>query len=111
MEDRILSYLGLAQRSGNLVSGEETCEISLKKNEVKLVIIASDASSNTKKKFLDMCKFRNIDIFTYSSKEKLSHAIGKVNRAVFGIKDEGFAKKIFEQLVLVSNVSHNLGGE
>ena len=77
-EAKIYSFLGLAQRAG------------------KLVLVAEDASNNTKKLFKDKTSFRNIACITYSTKLQLGLAIGKAPRAVMGIKDTNFANKILE---------------
>jgi ribosomal protein L7Ae-like RNA K-turn-binding protein len=111
MENKILSFLGLAQRSGNLVTGEDTCKIHMKKNGLKLVIVTEDASDNTKKKFRDMTEYRKIKFLIYGDKELLSHAIGKVNRTVYGIKDDVFASKLFLLITEVQGGLNNLGGE
>lgn len=111
MENKILSFLGLAQRSGNLVTGEDTCKIYIKKNGLKLVIVTEDASDNTKKKFRDMTEYRKIKFLIYGNKDCLSHAIGKTNRTVYGIKDDVFASKLFSLISEVHESSNNLGGE
>lgn len=96
MKDKILSLLGFAQKSGNLYSGENTCELYVKKNKVKLLIVSEDASQNTKDKFINLCNSRNIPCIIYSNKNELSNAIGKYNRAIFGIKDGDFSQKIMD---------------
>ena len=48
-EKKIYSWLGLAMRSGNLVSGDDTTLRDLKKMRLSLIILADDASANTKK--------------------------------------------------------------
>ena len=48
MSNSIYFILGLCMKSGNLLSGEFQCEKAVKKNKAKLVIIAKDASLNTK---------------------------------------------------------------
>ena len=111
MNDKVFSYLGLAQRSGNLVSGEDTCERLMKKNGAKLLIISKDASNNTQKKFVDMATYRNIKYFIFGHREELSAAIGKSNRAVYCIKDEGFAEKIYRLLEEAEGCSNKSGGE
>ncbi|TCO79901.1 L7Ae/L30e/S12e/Gadd45 family ribosomal protein [Marinisporobacter balticus] len=108
MENKIFSFLGLAQRSGNLVTGEDTCIFNIKKNAVKLVIVANDASNNTKKKFQDVTGHKNVKFIIYGEKKQLSHAVGKINRTVYGIKDEAFANKLFS---LIKDCLNNLGGE
>jgi len=98
---KIYTFLGLAQRAGKIVSGDDSTLLELKKNKVDLVIIASDASDNTKKTFIDKSTYRNIEYTIFSTKAELGHSIGKSPRAVIGIKDKNFASKIKE--ILESN--------
>ena len=55
--DKVLSLIGLAMKAGKCVSGETMTESETKSGKAKFVIVAGDASENTKKKFGDMCKF------------------------------------------------------
>ena len=50
-QNKIYSLLGLAMRGRNLVSGEFQTEDAVKKGSAMLVIVAEDASANTKKLF------------------------------------------------------------
>ena len=47
--NKVLSLLGLAFRSGNLVSGEFATREAVRKKAATLVIVANDASDNTKR--------------------------------------------------------------
>nr|WP_207755029.1 ribosomal L7Ae/L30e/S12e/Gadd45 family protein [Alkaliphilus hydrothermalis] len=85
-------------KSGKLVSGEDGCKIEIKKNSVYLIVLAKDASDNTKKLFTDKTSYRNIPLRFFGSKEYLGQIIGKAPRAVIGIKDKGFAEKLIEHL-------------
>ena len=58
--DKALSMLGLAARAGRIVSGEFTVEKEVKSGRAYLVLIAEDASENTRKKFQNMCEFYEI---------------------------------------------------
>jgi len=98
MENKIFTLLGFAQKSGNLITGENTCEIYLKRKQLILLIVSEDASENTVKKMAGHSKKYNVPLYQFASREELSIAIGKANRAVIGIKDRGFAKKITELL-------------
>lgn len=49
--DRILSNLGLAKRSGKIVSGTEMVIEGLRNNTVYLVFLASDTEKNTTKEY------------------------------------------------------------
>lgn len=56
-----LSLLGLAFRSGNLVSGEFAAREAVRKKTAALIIVANDASDNTKKRCLRI----NVNIIKY----------------------------------------------
>lgn len=69
-------------------------EKAIKEQNIYLVILAEDASQNTKKKFSNMCTYRNIELIEFSDKYTLGKALGKDIRATIGILDEQFAKNI-----------------
>ncbi|WP_455538247.1 L7Ae/L30e/S12e/Gadd45 family ribosomal protein [Terrisporobacter sp.] len=94
--EKIHSLLGLAMRAGKLVSGEDGTMLDLKKGKLNLIIVAEDASNNTKKLFKDKSSFRKVDYIELSTKNDLGVSIGKDSRAVIGIKDIGFANKIVQ---------------
>lgn len=96
--NKVLSLIGLAMKAGRCTSGETMTESEVKSGRARLVIIASDASENTKKKFRDMCKFYKVPIYIYGDKDTLGHAMGKEFRASLAILDEGFADGILKEL-------------
>ena len=57
MNDKVISLLGLAERAGKIASGEFAAEKAVKTGKARLIIVAEDASDNTKRKFSDMCKY------------------------------------------------------
>ncbi|MBR1568451.1 MAG: ribosomal L7Ae/L30e/S12e/Gadd45 family protein [Lachnospiraceae bacterium] len=101
--DRVLSMIGLAMKAGKLVSGEYMTEKTVKTGKAYLVIIAEDASANTKKDFSDSCSYYQVPIVIYGTKEDLGHAMGKQIRASLAITDEGFAKEIMKKVELEIN--------
>ncbi len=94
--NKLLSILGLSMRAGKVVSGEQGVEIAIKGQKAYLVIISSDASANTLKKFRNSCEYYKVPFIIISDKYTLGSAIGKDTRAVIGITDKGFADKIKE---------------
>ena len=98
MVNKVYSLIGLAERAGNVVSGEFSTEKAIKNNKACLVILASDASGNTRKHFSDMCAYRNIELCIYGNKEELGHAIGKEMRANLAITDKGLADSIRKRI-------------
>ena len=92
-----ISLLGLCARAGKATSGEFSVESSIKRGKARLVLIASDASDNTKKKFGNMCRYRSVPFGIVSDREALGRSIGKADRTVVSIEDEGFAKSIAQK--------------
>ncbi|MFL2106508.1 YlxQ-related RNA-binding protein [Desemzia sp. FAM 23991] len=96
-EQKALNLLGLATRAGKLVSGEDLTIKQVRSEKAKVVIIANDASENTRKKISDKCQYYEIPYTIQYSKAELSQAIGK-ERTIVCLTDAGFAKKIRELL-------------
>ena len=93
-QSKALSMISLATKAGKVASGEFCTEKEVKSGRAYLVIVAGDASENTKKKFRNMCEFYQVPIYFYKDKDTLGHAMGKEFRASLVILDEGFAKGI-----------------
>lgn len=100
---KTLSLISLAQKAGRVASGEFCTEKEIKSFQACLVIVAEDASDNTKKKFRNMCEFYQVPMFIFGDKDTLGHAIGKEFRASLAVTDEGFAKGIRKHLETKEN--------
>ena len=97
-KDKILSLIGLATKAGKIVSGEFSVEKAVKSDKAFLVIVAEDASDNTKKMFRNMCEYRNVPLYYYSDKDGLGQAMGKQFRVGIACLDESFSKAMIEQI-------------
>ena len=95
---KALSLVSLATKAGKTASGEFCTEKEVKTGMAELVIVAEDASANTKKKFKNMCDFYEVPIYFYGDKDTLGHAMGKEFRATLAVTDEGSAKGIKKHL-------------
>lgn len=98
-ENKLLSLLGLAQKAGYVSSGEFLTEKAIKEKKAALVLVAEDASDNTKKMFQNMCDYYKVPIYFFGDKTKLGHAIGKEFRASLAVKEAGMARSIEKQLI------------
>lgn len=96
--DRVLSMLGIAAKGRNAVSGEFAVEKAVKGKKAFLVIVAEEASDNTKKMFTNMCEFYEVPLAFYGTKDMLGHAIGKQMRANVAVTDRGLANSILKLL-------------
>ncbi len=98
MNNKILSMISICQKAGKLISGEFSCENSIKSDTAKLVLLATDASDNTKKKFVNKTTFYKVPLYQMGTRMELSKAIGKQNKVVFVVTDVNFSTKI-QQLI------------
>ncbi len=95
---KVLSLIGLATRARKTVSGEFSTEKAVKAFTAELVIVAEDASDNTKKLFSDKCSFYEVPCYIYGTKEQLGHTMGKELRASLAVTDPGFAQALCKLL-------------
>ena len=95
---KALSLVSLATKAGKTASGEFCTEKEVKTGMAELVIVAEEASANTKKKFKNMCDFYEVPIYFYGDKDTLGHAMGKEFRATLAVTDAEFAKGIKKHL-------------
>jgi ribosomal protein L7Ae-like RNA K-turn-binding protein len=98
-EHAILSLLGLAQKAGKISSGELSVEKSVKSGKAKLMIIASDSSDATKKKYRDMSQYYQVPLYEVFTKQQLGSCIGKEYRAALTIVEQGFSNAIIKALL------------
>lgn len=96
--DSVLSLISIAKKAGKIAAGEFQTENAVKSGKASLVIISSEASDNTKKKFLNMCSFYEVPAYLYGGKVELGAAIGCEFRASLAVMDEGLSKSIQKKL-------------
>lgn len=92
--NKTMGLIGLATKAGKTAGGEFLTEREVKSGRAALVIVAEDASENTKKKFQNMCEYYKVPIRFYGDKDTLGHAMGKQFRTSLAVLDEGLAKGI-----------------
>lgn len=103
---KLLSYLGLAMRAGKLITGDEIVLKALRAGDSKLVIVAGDASDNTKKKFRDKCHSYKVPLAICLDRGTIGDSIGKAERVVLAVTDAGFSRMIRNELAIMSEVEY-----
>lgn len=98
MRSKVYSLLGIAMRGHNLVSGEFQTLEAVRDGTAMLVLLAQDASENTRKVFSDKCSFYKVPMLVFGTKQTLGHAIGKDLRASVGVCDAGLAEAVIAQM-------------
>ena len=91
--DNKLQTLGLAYRAHKVLLGESVLD-NIKK--IKLLIIASDISANSRERYLKKCDYYNIKYIENYDTHSISQSLGKENVKIVGIIDEGFVKSLLK---------------
>ncbi len=102
-----MSYLGLALRAGKLAAGDEGVLKAVRGGTAKIVFLASDASDNAKKKYRDKCGFYNVPLVEIYERRELGRSIGKLERVVVAVTDEGLSGLVRKSLANHAEVERN----
>lgn len=97
-QNKVVALIGLAMKAGKIASGEFSVEKAVKTGKAKLVIVADDASDNTKKNFTNMCLYYKTPCHFFGEKIQLGNAIGKEFRASLAVLEGNLAQAIEQQL-------------
>lgn len=97
IDDMLYNLLGLCQKAGKLVSGNDMVEDAIKKKKAKLVIISEDIGNSSLKKLTDKCTFYEVPTISFGTKENLGRSIGKAERTAIAITDKGFAQSFSDK--------------
>ena len=100
MNNKILSLLGFASKSGNLSYGFASCLETLNKRNAKLIICANDLSEKTKKEITFHAEKLSIEVLTLETADifTLSNSIGH-KCGVISVNETGFAKSLKEEIL------------
>lgn len=93
-EQKIFNLLSMAQRAGRIASGDFAVAKAVQGKNARLLLVAKDASEETKKRYQQMAAGAEIEIFYLGDRELLGHCIGKDFRAAAAVLDAGFANAI-----------------
>lgn len=94
MNDKTLSLLGFASKSGNLSFGMDSTKEGLLKGKTKLILVAADISQKSLKEITFFADKQGKEVISveYSS-DTLASATGRKG-GILSVNDEGFAKAI-----------------
>lgn len=96
MNNKLLSFLGLARKAGKLSMGMDASKESMDKGKTELLIFSKDISENSASKALHTANARRVPILILNSTmEEIEWCLGK-KIGIIAVNDKGFAKKITE---------------
>lgn len=103
----ILSLLGLALRGGNLAVGEEPVEAVARARDARLLLLASDAADNTRRRTVHFseagqCLWLQIPC----TKAELGRAVGRTSVALVAVTDIGLANAVARRLAALDQAKY-----
>jgi len=94
--NKFLGLLSLSMKAGKLAIGEGRAEDAVRGGKASLIILSTDASGNTQKKFSDMGSYRNIPVIRTVDRRTLGRTIGREFAVVMAVTEDGFSKRLLE---------------
>lgn len=92
--------LGLSKKAGKAAIGQEAVSDAIRHGYAKLILIASDASDNTRERFerLTSGEDKVAHVVTPFTKEEIGGILGRAECAIVAVCDAGMAATIASQL-------------
>ena len=72
--------MGLAQRAGRIISGEELVVKAIQDQKAKLVFLAHDAGPNLTKKIQDKSDYYQVEVITVFSTPGIKHSSREIEK-------------------------------
>lgn len=100
--EKFFRMLGLAARMRGIAFGEGAVKDAIRSGKAELVIVAEDASENTKKKFKNSCDFYGIKMLEFGEKLTLGKYTGREFAVVLAVLNKGIAEELKKCSYVVS---------
>ena len=96
--DALLNMLGLAARAGAVITGTERVREAARSGSLHYVLVASDASDNSRDKLLPLLDARRIAYAVVYDRAALGGAVGRAPLSALGITETKLARRVKELL-------------
>ena len=106
--ERILSMLGLAHKAGRVEIGEEPVGAVCRAHHARLVLLASDAAPNTRRRAAHFGEAGNVLFLELPfTKAELGRAVGRTSVAIVAVTDIGLANAVVRRLAELDPVRYD----
>ena len=92
--DRALGLLGMAARAGVVISGTDRVREAARGEGLRLVLLAGDASANSREKLVPLLTARGISHVIRYDRNQLGAAIGRGPLSAVGVMDRKLADRL-----------------
>ncbi len=94
MTERELRLIGLGMRAGSVVVGTSGVRERLKKDQIKLVVLAGDRSERTDEKVGRLAKAKGVRVLVGPDSQELGRRLGRKPTQTVGLLDANLASEI-----------------
>lgn len=99
MRERILGYLGLANRAGKIISGGSLVSDAIRgKIKPGLVLVAADVSESIGEKIVILAGVHHIACDRVLTKNEFGNILGKAPRSAIAVKPGGFVIQLVNEI-------------
>lgn len=106
----MLGLLGMATRAGAVVPGTDRVREAARAGTLRLAVMASDASDNSRGKLLPLLEARGISHVIRYERNELGAAIGRGPLSAVGVVDAALADRLLALLDDGSGARHRYEG-
>ncbi|MBI4545560.1 MAG: ribosomal L7Ae/L30e/S12e/Gadd45 family protein [Gemmatimonadetes bacterium] len=92
--EAVLRLLGLAARAGAVLPGTQRVREAVRGGALRLVIVAADASPNSRAKLLPLLEQRRVQHLVGFSRSELGWAVGRGPLSALGVTDAALAGRL-----------------
>lgn len=105
IRQRIENLVGMARKSGNIVSGSNMVISALgSPGEISLVLLSEDISSGMADKIVGKSAAKSIPCFRLFQKDALGQLVGKADRSVVALKNGSIADSLSKELLRYKDI-------
>jgi predicted RNA-binding protein YlxR (DUF448 family) len=97
MEERIASYVALANKGGKVASGNDTVAELLRRRTPGVVFLATDISVDSGDKVAHLAEKAGVPCISLFAKERLGALLGKELRGAVAVEQGGFSESIMRE--------------
>lgn len=102
---RIYGLLGIARKTGNVVSGTSQLQSAFGRGEIRFLLVAEDAAEGSVDKMVRLSEQENVGWARFSDQQMLGQLAGRENRNCIGIRDEQFAGLLAFEITRLQQIS------
>ncbi len=91
---KLLQLVGLARRAGYAVVGTSAVKEALRRTELNVIVLATDASENAIRRVQGTMDDAGVTVVSCATRQELGRAVGRPEAVIVGIRDRGLASRI-----------------